>query len=299
MLARLGVAGLASTSAAEWMQGKVDAAFLREFVDGVSRVNYGQGSSINAFAEAVSLAGAGLVGSLFSVREGNSKVMEGLLREAGAELRHDRVTAVRVAGREGYSVCTQGGVCETFASVVIAAPLELARLALDESLRPRAPSREYQVTVATFVAASGLNADYFGTARVEDLDTIMTTSNASIPFNSVAVHGISGGRKVFKVFSRETPKANLIRDIFANASGETQQFVWHAYPVLRPSSPWPAFRLHGGAQGGGLYYVNAMESSVSCMETEAVAAKNVALLLQGDLEGQAARVDPEPGVVYA
>lgn len=299
MLVRLGVAELAATSAAEWMQGRVDAAFLREFVDGVSRVNYGQGSSINAFAEAVSLAGAGLVGSLFSVREGNSKVMEGLLRASGAELRYGRVSAVRAAGPEGYSVCVHGGACETFASVVIAAPLELAGLALDEPLRPRAPPREYQVTVATFVAASRLNATYFGAAGVEDLDTITTTSNASIPFNSVAVHGASGGRKVYKVFSRETLSAGLIRDIFANASAETQQFVWHAYPVLRPSSPWPAFRLHRGAHGGGLYYVNAMESSVSCMETEAVAAKNVALLLRGDLPGRAAHGDPEPRVVYA
>jgi len=243
----------------------------------------------------VSLAGAGLVGSLFSVKEGNSKVMEGLITGSGATLRRARVSAIR-AGTEGYQVCVQDGSCESFASVIVAAPLELAGLDLDDNFRPQSPPRAYQVTVATFVVASGLSPRYFRRASAVNEDTIMTTANASIPFNSVAVHGVSEDRKVYKLFSAEVPSADLLRDIFVNASAEQRQFVWQAYPVLRPSSPWPAFHLHRAAGRGGLYYTNAMESPVSCMETEAVAGKNVALLLLEDLRGGASRpgVGPHP-----
>jgi hypothetical protein len=52
----------------------------------------------------------------------------------------------------------------------------------------------------------------------------------------------------------------------------------YRYPVLKPSEQWPPFRL-----GKRLYYANAMESAVSTMETEAVAARNVVGLLKNDL----------------
>merc|ERR1712216_762787 len=145
LLQSVGVADLAAMDARTWMRN-LDSRFLREFVDGVSRVNYGQDASINAFADAVSLAGAGLVGSLFSVLEGNAKVVEGLLHRSGANLVHERVTAVRKQS-SGYSVCTSGG-CSGFNSVIVAAPLELADLVLDlgPTDKPRYPSRPYQTT---------------------------------------------------------------------------------------------------------------------------------------------------------
>ncbi|CAE8638940.1 unnamed protein product, partial [Polarella glacialis] len=117
----------------------------------------------------------------------------------------------------------------------------------------------------------------------------------SIPFNSVAVHGTSGGRKVYKLFSQEVPPERLLNEMFVNVSNEMKQFVWHAYPILspRPSADWPPFTLHPASSGdqfqrGGVYYANAMETPVSCMETEAIAAKNVALLVLRDLKRRGA-----------
>jgi len=287
MLDKLGVGSLATRSASDWLSGRwLDKSFLERFVDGISRVNYGQDASINAFADSVSLAGAGLVGSLYSVKEGNAEVMSGLLKASGAELRQKRVTAVRQS-TSGYDVCTES-FCESFSSVVLAAPLELADIELESALEPTSPRRTYQTTVATFVLADGLKKSFFDLpGDVLDADTVVTTANQSIPFNSVSVHGVSGGRKVYKLFSQAVPSQELLDALFLNASSEIRQFVWKAYPVLkpRPASQWPAFRLHGGEKGG-LYYVNAMETAVSCMETEAVAAKNVALLLTADLAGQ-------------
>lgn len=48
--------------------------------------------------------------------------------------------------------------------------------------------------------------------------------------------------------------------------------------MLKPANEWPTFRL-----APGLYYVNAMESINSTLETEAVAARNVVNLLITDV----------------
>ncbi len=54
--------------------------------------------------------------------------------------------------------------------------------------------------------------------------------------------------------------------------------VLRAYPVLRPDRDLPPFRL-----AAGLYWVNAMEFAASTMETETIAARNVANLVEADL----------------
>ena len=55
--------------------------------------------------------------------------------------------------------------------------------------------------------------------------------------------------------------------------------LWDAYPVLNPTSCWPPF-----VPQEGFVYVNAMESMVSCMETEIISAKNAALYINDFLQ---------------
>ena len=79
--------------------------------------------------------------------------------------------------------------------------------------------------------------------------------------------------------------------------------TWHAYPVLTPISADHSFILHLPSPSpsifsdsssnsassspslrlpiAGVYYVNAMESVVSTMETQMIAAKNVVRLMGG------------------
>jgi hypothetical protein len=62
--------------------------------------------------------------------------------------------------------------------------------------------------------------------------------------------------------------------------------AWHAYPILIPSGADHFFILHEPSMLSspslllpGLYYVNAMESVVSTMETQMIAAENVVQLM--------------------
>jgi prenylcysteine oxidase/farnesylcysteine lyase len=116
-------------------------------------------------------------------------------------------------------------------------------------------------------------AEYFGLARAGDLpDTVLTVEDDTIPFSSLGLVATStDGALVYKLFSRDPVQLFCSRDAL-------EQIRWEAYPVLRPSDDVPPFRL-----ADGLYWVNAMEFAVSTMETEAVAARNVANLVAAQL----------------
>lgn len=131
--------------------------------------------------------------------------------------------------------------------------------------------RFFQVTHATFVQGS-LHPGYFGLNDTDRLPrTILTEENPAIPFSAVGRwdKGNHGGQQVYKLFSRESLPDQLLDQMFAERT-ETERITWQAYPVLAPKDSWPSFVL-----AKGIYYVNAMESAVSTMETEIIASRNV------------------------
>lgn len=268
-------------------QQGVGENFVLELADGLHRANYGQSGSLNALAGSVSLIGGGLDGGrVFGVVEGTGRLLERLLAGTGARVHLETgVAAVTAApaGRygTGFRITTRGGQAFTVDAVIIAAPLELAQLELGAELLqvPLPRDRPFQTTHVTFVAGR-LRPAYFGLESDESLPgVILTREREDIPFSSLSVQAgpVAGDDYVYKIFSRRAPDEALLDAIFARRR-EVRRRVWHAYPVLPPTADWPPFRL-----APGLYYVNAMESAVSTMETEAIAARNVVNLLVQDL----------------
>lgn len=281
----------------------VSDRFLHEMIDGISRVNYGQASELHALVNLVSLAGAAMGGQLLMVQEGNSRLCRGLLQAAGATLRTG-ATVVEISGLAGaggtapgpeatagqpgvrYRVSTAKGESSDFAAVIVATPLELAGIRLTGLPLP-APAvlnRPFQTTHVTFVVGQ-LNPGYFGLRRADQLPgTIMTRETPAIPFSAIGAWGQAADspHRIYKVFSRAELPEGLLTRLFAERV-ETHRIVWKAYPVLRPAAEWPPFLLNHG-----LYYVNAMESGVSTMETEIMASRNVVNLLVQECHGTAA-----------
>ena len=273
-------------SYAVFQQYRVSPRFVHEFVDGVSRVNYGQDGTIHAFVNLTSLVGAGLAGGeLFSIQDGNAQVCERLLSKARAELRTrttvKSIGAIDPQSRRRYAIEIDQQREQGFDAVILATPLELTTIQLDQIAEwsPEYAKRPYQVTHATFIAGQ-LSPVYFGHKNSAPLpQTILTTEHPELPFSSIGRVGYSPTLElpIYKVFSREPLDDALIGRVFAKPA-ETMHVSWRAYPVLKPAAQWPPFRI---AQG--LYYVNAMESAVSTMETEVVASRNVVQLLARDI----------------
>ena len=247
--------------------------FIYEFIDGASRDNYNQDGSLNALADLVSLAGAGLAGDVFELQNGTAQIPQRLLQ--GAEVRlNTSVAAVRLHPSQlNYAIIDEAGTETVVDAVVVATPLEFTNLSLplDVGYRPR----PYQATYVA-LAAGRLSREVFG-ARADDLDTVLTVET-NVSFSCIGAHGASaGGDPIYKVMSRRRLSDDeLDAYVFARRSSQVVRADWNAsgaYTKLEPSTGWPPFVLRNR-----LFYAN-MESPVSCMETQIIAGKNAALLV--------------------
>lgn len=277
----VGLADLLRIDGRQWLADSgVRGRFVDEYATPVGRIMYGQDVSMNGLATSIALAGAGLAGTLFSVGGGNRLVCEGLVREAEATLRtHTEVTGV---AKEDTRLTLQlsNGHSASHDAVVLATPagastLSLSGMELSDSSLSRYP---FQVTWATFIKGTP-RAAYFGLRSAKDLpDAVLTVEDEAIPFNSLGLVATApDGTHIYKLFSRGQVTDSLLDEMFESRDA-VEQIRWEAYPVLRPLDELPPFRL-----ADGLYWVNAMELAVSTMETEAVAARNVANLVAAQL----------------
>ena len=277
LCSRLGLADMLQKDGRRWLADcGVRGRFVDQYATPVGRIMYGQDVSMHALATSIALAGAGLAGTLFSVGGGNRRVCEGLVRDSGATLQ----TGAEVVGVSRadatFTMQLSDGRSVSHDVVVLSTPAGPAALAFSGVQPPESAlrSRPFQTTWATFVKGTP-RASYFGLAHVGDLpDTVLTVEDDAIPFSSLGLVAVSpDGMPVYKLFSRKPVAESLLDEVFSSRNA-VEQIRWEAYPVLCPSSDLPPFRL-----ADGLYWVNAMEFAVSTMETEAVAARNVANLV--------------------
>eukprot|EP01062_Namystynia_karyoxenos_P066194 TRINITY_DN60190_c0_g1_i1.p1 TRINITY_DN60190_c0_g1~~TRINITY_DN60190_c0_g1_i1.p1 ORF type:complete len:474 (+),score=156.17 TRINITY_DN60190_c0_g1_i1:66-1487(+) len=273
--------------------------FVYEFVDAMSRDNYGQDSVINGFVDLVSLAGAGIDGNVFSLAKGTQQIPKALLGSIGPQVSvrtASTVKSVEAVGSQFRLLHAPTGsasapTASTFDAVVIATPLETSRGL--ELVRPAVAvnrTRPYQRTCVCFVSGT-VNPAYFGLPPGTAAPTeLITVENASLPFTTLAQHAVmANGTGVYKLFSR-SPLSEGVLDAVFSERHMTRFHTWDAaYPQLEPTPPstWPRFAIPLRTADGGsrdVLYTNAMESPVSCMETEIIAAKNAALRVRDMLQ---------------
>ncbi|RHY04833.1 hypothetical protein DYB25_001565 [Aphanomyces astaci] len=254
----------------------VSRLLINELLAGITRVNYGQNTTMTALAGAVGLAGSG--DDLRAVQGGNPLMIQGLLQQAQAIVHVN--TKVNAIHTTPLQVDTSSGSFSCDA-VVVATPLELS----DVQLPLTVPKRPFQTTHATFVEGE-LRPAKFGLASVVSAGMILTMEDASIPFSSMGLqfqrldaHKNNQTVSLFKVFSRSRWTDNDVNDWFLDGANVIKRFPWRAYPTYVAPETIPKFKL-----ADGVYYVNAIESAASAMEMSAVGARNVALLVAKQLK---------------
>jgi len=245
---------------------------------GASRDNYNQnGNQLNSFVDLVSLAGAGIDGTVFELSNGTTDIARNLLESSSAQLRlNTQVTGIskradqyKVDWRETHDGSESSDLCD---QVILATPLEFTNISLPEGADVLV-DRPYQPVFATFVAGE-LSRTHFGRS---DLDSVLTADNSTAAWTSIGRHNqMPDGSDIWKVFST-APLTDQVVDSIFQSHTHVQRVAWNstgAYPKLSPRVDWPKFELLPG-----LVYASAMESAVSCMETQIISGKNAALLV--------------------
>ena len=274
LLAELGLYNLTQVSAYDYFRHiGLPSQFIYEFIDGASRDNYNQDGSLNALADLVSLAGAGLAGDVFELQEGTAQIPQRILQ--GIEVRlNTSVAAVRLHPSQlNYAILDEAGTETIVDAVVLATPLEFTNISLPADVKTS--PRPYQPTYVA-LAAGRLSREAFG-ERADDLDTVLTVETTNVKFSCIGAHGATGGDPIYKVMSRRRlSDSELDAYVYERRSSHVVRADWNAsgaYTKLEPSTGWPPFVLRNR-----LFYAN-MESPVSCMETQIIAGKNAALLV--------------------
>eukprot|EP01027_Heterolobosea_sp_BB2_P012073 GEZU01017518.1.p1 GENE.GEZU01017518.1~~GEZU01017518.1.p1 ORF type:complete len:369 (+),score=111.85 GEZU01017518.1:901-2007(+) len=297
-----------SNPQAKATNGVVSERFIRDFVNGVDRANYGQtAANMNAFCGMVSFA----PGEFKHVINGNSSMCDRLLKSAEATLLTETpvvtIDVLKKRRKPAESISTptldtpkyvlrtkkvknalqspdfvdsaETIEARVFDAVVIAAPLSFADIQFSDAINVPASAlkkRDYQRTHVTLVATPSINPAYFGKKRARDVPgAILTQDVDKIPFYSIGLvnKDEKQGLRLYKVFSQQELSDEFLDQLFLDRK-ETVRHVWSSYPIMNPADDWPAINL-----APNMYYINAMETPVSCMETEMIASKNVSLLL--------------------
>ncbi|OQR90998.1 prenylcysteine oxidase-like [Achlya hypogyna] len=248
----------------------VSPRLINELMAGITRVNYGQNTTMSGFGGLVGLAGSG--DDLRAIAGGSFQIPEGLLREAKVDLHlSTAVTAVTVTSDGKFELATTSGALATCDGVVLAAPQELTQAQLPVALAARA----FQMTHTTFVQGE-LSAAYFGQADVPEI--VLTTENASLPFSSIGLQYRKDGVSLYKVFSRAPMTSATLGHFFQPDFTVVKTYPWAAYPTFQVPETFTPFEVVPG-----LVYPNAIENAASAMEMSALSGRNAALLMQKHL----------------
>ncbi|XP_051010810.1 prenylcysteine oxidase 1 [Acomys russatus] len=284
--------------------------FLNEMIAPVMKVNFGQGTEINAFVGAVSISAAD--SNLWSVEGGNKVVCSGLLQASssnlitGAVVSIEETTWAKQAGNPAkvYEVVYKTGSetrSDFYDIVLVAAPLN--RKMSNITFRNFDPPIEefndpYQHLVTTLIKGE-VNSTLFSSRPKGQfgLSAILVTEDSDMFINSLSVVAsvrekegpapAVDGRHVWKTFSKDILTKEQISKLFLSYDYAVRK-PWLSYPYYEPPQKCPSIILHDR-----LYYLNGIEFAASCMEMSAIAGYNAALLAYHRWNGNEHMIDQD------
>jgi prenylcysteine oxidase/farnesylcysteine lyase len=264
----------------------VSSPVRKELCCPIVRAIFNQNLGVNAFAGVVAMVASGVAGgSAFSVLGGNERLCQELLNKSGAQLFTGRgIKAVYSTSGGCNTVVDDRDTSSTFDAVIISAPLDGSRIALNIStpLASLSTSQEWQSVTETCVAGK-LSAAFFGlNSRSNVPDLVLTTAESETPFSAITPVAMEASapdsaRSIYKIASVRPLEDCLLNELFQSID-DISSVTWRAYPRMEPRVDSIPFRLTRG-----IYYINSIEDIVSTLETQLLASRNAIRLMLQDV----------------
>jgi len=293
----MGWSNLTSQSGSEFYRSYgVSERHISEVLNAATRATYSQNAdSINALSAAL----ANIPDILAITRGGHRQVFENFVREANTTFFiGSQVKSIKWnSNANAWTVKSTNGSIE-YRNVVLAAPIHASHISLPESLTVQVPERPHESIFTTVLTtnASRPNPTYFGlkpTAKAPR--TILTTFGKgeepeflSLKYHSVIRHD-EEEEYVVKILSEEKLSEESLERLFGAESVKWVHTHEWKTPVLTPTTTFPPIKLDKG-----FYYVNALDSVLSTLESSIVSGRNVADLLLREDFSSGVCVKPAP-----
>ncbi|PWN36762.1 uncharacterized protein FA14DRAFT_140693 [Meira miltonrushii] len=301
----------------------VSKLFIEEIIEAATLVNYGQEVySIHGLGGSVSLAASGatgVVGGNYKIFESMLGHCEALHLRLGI---HGEVTGLakfktltEAGSTTKWWLGTKSGYGGLFDAVFIAAPWHSADITLLNTNAVIPTPRYVHLHVTLVITkADQPNPAYFGRGEKDVIPNSILTSHASVrkaeeeeekkkkrkedgddknrgpklDFNSLTYlekipSRTEEGKEdhIVKLFSQERLSDDKLNEIFGQDSILwTYRKEWDAYPYLTPTTTFPKIKADDN-----LYFLNAMETFISTMETATLSARNAVALYLEQLYG--------------
>ena len=261
------------TFSEELIKRGVSEAFINEIVTPLTRVIYSQNADLGCFAGLSALIGV-YSGPTYSLAEGNSSLPASLATASKAAVKlGQKVDKIEKTSKGTYLLYTEAER-EVFDNVIVATPLELADIEFDGlSLEGWAP-QPYQ-PVYRRVMRGIFDPDYFGLKKSADPPAIVLTTKDAGSITHFGIQKASNGESLVTISSPKPFDSNVFNGVFKSGGVTVLEHCWKAaYPIFKPVTKLPSTRIDKR-----FMYVNAVEPSVSSMETSASSALNAVRML--------------------
>ena len=262
----------------ELLERGVSQAFIDEVVTPLTRVIYSQNADLGGFAGLSALIGV-YSGPTYSLAEGNSSLPASLAIASKAAVKlGQKVDRIEKTSKGTYLLSTKAER-EVFDNVIVATPLELADIDFDGlSLHDWAP-QPYQAVYRRVIRGI-FDPDYFGLKKSADPPAIILTTKDADPITSFGIQKASNGESLVTISSQKPFESNVFNGVFKSGGVTVLEHCWKAaYPIFKPITKLPSTRIDKR-----FMYINAIEPSVSSMETSALSALNAVRMLAKDIK---------------
>ena len=248
-------------------------AFINEVITPLTRVIYSQNADLGGFAGLSALIGV-YSGPTYSLADGNSSLPVHLANASKATVKlGQKVDRIEKTSKGTY-VLTSKTETEVFDNVILATPLELADIEFDGLSMHSWTPQPYQ-SVYMLVMRGILNPDYFRLKKSAEPPSIMLTTKDADPITHFGIKKASNGESLLTISSTKPLDTYLFNGVFKSDAVTVLEHCWKAaYPIFKPITKLPSTRIDKR-----FMYINAVEPSVSSMETSALSALNAVRLL--------------------
>ena len=255
------------------IQSGVSPAFIDEVVTPLTRTIYSQNADLGGLAGVSALIGV-YSGPTYSLIEGNSSLPVYLANASKAAVKlGQKVDKIEKTSSGTYRLYSNNEEA-VFDNVIMATPIELADIEFDGLSSHDAKPQPYQ-TVYRRIMRGIVDPNYFGLKESAEPPAIVLTTKDADPITNFSIQKVSKGESLVTISSPKPLNPNIVNGVFKNEGVTVLEHFWKAaYPVFKPLTKLPSTCIDKR-----FIYINAVEPSVSSMETSALSALNAVRLL--------------------